>query len=307
MADERTQEHVDSELTEVETALAAKLAGDSGDPLPGDPPDAEELAAEKEASRRGWVPKELYKGDPGKWKPASRYLEDGARFNKNLQNELADLRAKYDQLEKTGQSFAKYHEEAMKRKDDELKEAINDTKRALREAIRNGDDDLADQLETRKDLLETEQKGVKDQVEEVKKESKVEVRPAMNPVVKDWIEDGNEWFDNDPELRQYAIDVGTEMRNAGETAQGRRMLDLVAQRVRDDFPRRFGKKKEMPNRQNDVETSSTGGGAGTGHTIHDLPAEDLALMKDFISKGWTTKEKFLKNYFSTEKKTHRTS
>ena len=299
---ERTQEEIAAELTEVESALVAKETGEEVIQSP----DPEILAIEKEAGRHGWVPKSMYKGDPAKWKPAQEYLDAGLRYNKNIKAELEDLKTKYAHLEKTGQAFAKYHEEAMARKDQELKDAIAETTRKLREAVRDGDDNLADTLEARKELLQEERANLKKQEAPVEPSAaNVQMPSEVNPVVKDWIEDGNEWFNTDPELRNYALEVGKQLRAQGEKAMGRKMLDLVAAQVREDFPRRF--KKQQTSRQSQVETSDTTGASGSAYSVHDLPAEDLALMKEFIAKGWTTKERFLKNYFEGGKKVHKTS
>jgi len=299
---ERTQEEISQELSEVDQALAAKESGE----LVQQTPDPEISAIEREAGRHGWVAKEFYKGDPAKWKPAQEYLDAGLRYNKNIKAELEDLKTKYAHLEKTGQAFAKYHEEAMARKDQELKDAITETTRKLREAVRDGDDNLADTLEARKELLQEERAALKKQEPATPAEpAAVQMPSEVNPVVKDWIEDGNEWFNTDPELRNYALEVGKQLRAQGEKAMGRKMLDLVAAQVREDFPRRF--KKQQTSRQSQVETSDTTGASGSAYSVHDLPAEDLALMKEFIAKGWTTKEKFLRNYFEGGKKTHKTS
>lgn len=301
MAGERTQEHVEAELAEVDAAIIGKEGGEVAAPQS---PDPEILAIEKEASRHGWVAKEYYKGDPAKWKPAQQYLDEGLRYNKNIKRELEELKGKYAHLEKTGQAFAKYHEEQMARKDQELKDAITETTRKLREAVRDGDDNLADTLEARKELLQEERAALKKQEPVEPTPAQIQEPQTIDPVVAAWIEDDNQWFEEDPQLREHALRVGREMRAAGETAQGRKMLDLVAQRVRDDFPRRF--KKQQTTRQSQVESSDNGGVGSVSYSIHDLPPEDLALMKEFIAKGWTTRDKFLKNYFETGKKVHKT-
>lgn len=298
---ERTEADVAAELAEVDTALAGKEEGGSD---VQQSPDPEVLAIEKEASRHGWVAKPYYKGDPDKWKPAQQYLDEGLRYNKNIKRELEDLKGKYAHLEKTGQAFAKYHEEQMARKDQDLKDAITETTRKLREAVRDGDDNLADTLEARKELLQEERANLKKQETETAPQQEIKSPQTVDPVVAEWIDDGNEWFRDDADLRDYALRVGKEMRAGGETAQGRKMLNLVAERVREDFPRRF--KKQQSTRQNQVETSEGSGVSSGSHTIHDLPAEDLALMKEFIAKGWTTKERFLSNYFKDGKKVHKT-
>lgn len=301
MAGERTQADVDAELADVDAAIVGK---ESGGENVIQSPDPEILAIEKEASRHGWVEKQYYKGDPAKWKPAQQYLDEGLRYNKNIKRELEELKGKYAHLEKTGQAFAKYHEEQMARKDQELKDAITETTRKLREAVRDGDDNLADTLEARKELLQEERAALKKQDPVAPSQPAEPQDVRLNPIVAEWIEDGNDWFNEHEDLRKYSFQVGQEMRNAGETAQGRKFLDLVAQRVRDDFPRRF--KTKQTARQSQVEISDSGGASGGSYSVHDLPAEDLALMKEFIQKGWTTKEKFLKNYFETGKKVHKT-
>lgn len=302
---DRTEAEIAAELAEVDSAIVAKESGETV-VTAADPAEAE---AEVEASRKGWVPKAHFKGDPTKWKPASIYLEAGRRFEKNTQRELQDLRTKYAELEKTGQAFAKYHEEAMARKDSEIAAAIKDAKARARQAVRDGDDDLAETLDERVELLQQERAGIKAQVKEVTKEEAATGASASESaqllVVREWTADGNEWFDSDPELRQYAIDVGQQLKASGETIFGRAFLDKVAERVRADFPRRFSKK--TVERRNDQVEGGASAGSTSGHTIHDLPATDLALMKEFIAKGWTTKEKFLKNYLSDAKKIHRTS
>ena len=298
MPDEVTP-NPENDLADIDAALATKLAGESVIPDPNIA-DTEEAAAEAEAGRKGWVSRDKYKGDPAKWKPASQYLEDGRRFEKNTKRELEELRAKYAELEKHGKAFAQFHEESMARKDQELKDAIADAKRQARQALREGDDDLADQLEERVELLQEERKGLK-KPEEPKP---APVNLDEDPVITEWVEDGNEWFRDNPKLRAYSIEVGKQLLANGETLRNRKFLDKVSAIMAEEFPRQFQKKTVTTPRADQV-SSADASGSPTGYSIHDLPAEDLMLMKEFIAKGWTTKEKFLKNYFSGEKKVHR--
>src|ERR1700756_3404810 len=173
MAGERTEADIAAELAEVDNAIIVK-EGDGEAVIHSSP---EELAAEQEAGRKGWVPKDKFRGDPAKWKPASEYLEAGRRFEKNTQRELAELRAKYADLEKTGQAFAKFHEEAMSRKDSEIAAAIKETKQRARQAVRDGNDDLAETLDERVELLQQERAGIKEQVKEVTREEQTIRQP----------------------------------------------------------------------------------------------------------------------------------
>lgn len=303
---ERTQEVIAAELAEIDGAITSKEVGDDV-VVQSDPAEVE---AEGEAGKRGWVPKALYKGDPAKWKPASQYLEDGRRYNNNLQKEIADLRGELSSLKKTGEAFAKYHEQVVAQKDSDLAAAISELRVKKSEATGNGEHALAVQLEDRIELLKEERQGLKEEAKEAKAASKSRAiredgTPTDDPVLVEWMDDGNEWFRNDPKLRAFAVEMGSELVRNGETLRGRKFLDKVAGLMAEEFPRQFAKKAPVT-RQTQVEANDQGGQGGGQYSVHDLPAEDLALMKDFIAKGWTTKERFLKNYFEPGKKSHRT-
>lgn len=298
---ERTQEHLDAELTEVDAAIRHQ---ETGDEVPRTPPA--ETAAEKEAGALGWVPKDKFKGDPAKWKPAEQYIGDGNRYRELLKGKVAHLEKQNAKFEELGKKFAQFHEESMARKDEEIKALIAENNRKYRAAIRDGDDDLAESLEQRRDLLLEEQRKNKTAPDTTPVPDTIKTPNSVDPLVKEWIEDGNEWFENDEQLRVHAITVGNEMRRNGVTLIGRDMLDAVAAQVQRDFPRRF---KKAPEAKSPNLTSSDGGRTGDGggeHSLLDLPAEDLSFMKEGIAKKWFTKESFLNNYFSGAKKTHST-
>jgi hypothetical protein len=300
---QRTAEDIEAELQ----LEADKRIVDDNDDFEDDlddpqSPSADQLAAETEASRKGWVPKDQYKGDPSKWVDAKTFNERGERFTKNLQRELELMKRKFAEFEGTKQAFVKFHEETIARKDQEIKDAIQALRVQRVEATASGDADLVVQIEDRIDVLKEQQKEVKKLPEEQKRE------PGPNPedpVLLEWIDDGNQWFHDDPKLRDYAIQVGEEMIKDGETARGRKFLDKVAARMAEDFPRKFTK-REPQRVTGGVESGSSAAGRGSaGKTERDLPPEDRALMRQFIEAGYTTKEKFLANYFSEGRRVHR--
>jgi hypothetical protein len=262
--------------------------------------------AETEAGRKGWVPRDQYKGDPAKWVEAKAFLERGERFTANLQKEVAALKDKVASFEGTQKAFIKFHEETVARKNQEIKDAISSLRVQRSAATREGDDELAVQIEDRIELLKDQQAELAKPPEQVKPDEPQvpEVKPknVTNPVLDEWIADGHKWFEEDPVLRNYAIVIGDTMMKNGETVRGRKFLDKVAEKMREDFPRKFRQQSEDPAapRVNAVE------GAGNqprvnsaAKTEKDLPEVDYQLMKQFIASGWTTKEKFLKSYFST--------
>lgn len=250
---------------------------------------------EDAAGHKGWVPKEQFKGDSSKWVDAKTFVERGEKFNVNLQKEVAALKSKIESFEGTKAAFAKFHAETVARKDAELSEAIKALRIERSAATRNGEDELAIELDDRIDGLRAQQKEVKQIAVEPQAQT-----PAEDPVLLEWIEDGNDWFKEDGKLRAYAIAMAQDMNKNGETLRGRKFLDKVTERMAEEFPRKFRSMTNSAGRSgSNVEGGSTATSSRTGgYSERDLPAEDLKLMKQFVAEGWTTRDAFLKSYFS---------
>src|ERR1700743_3022707 len=124
---ERTQEEIQAELDSsdepVRGAGGDQVIDDSGG---GDGDAGGKAAAELEAGKKGWVPKDKFKGPPEKWKPASQFLADGDKFQKSTQRELLELRQKVADFEGTKTQFAKFYEELLANKQKELDGAISE-------------------------------------------------------------------------------------------------------------------------------------------------------------------------------------
>lgn len=316
----RTQEEIDAELSTIVDPVEGEGDDDSEvlDPATGKSkakttPDDEAAdlvrATEKEATKKGWVPKDQYKGDPAKWVDARTFIDRGERFNQNLQRELAGMRKKLQEFEGTKKAFVKFHEETIAAKDKELAKAINDLRVARSEATADGDHEGAVALEDRIDLLRDERKKLKETPAEQQEEedgpdgSKAKGPNPTDPVLVEWIADGNEWFDDDPAMRAYAIAVGEGLiKGDPDQPRGRKFLDKVRAKMEEEFPRKFKAKTPAREKTDPAEGGGKGGNSGSGKyaggkTEADLPAEDRRLMRQYIAEGWTTKEKFLTSYW----------
>lgn len=261
-----------------------------------------------EATRKGWVPKEEFTGDPKRWVDAATFLDRGQKFNANLQREVQALKAKLEAFEGTKQQFIKFHEETLAAKQRDLDAAITALRVQKSEATASHEHEQAVALEDRIELLKDQRKVLTDEANAIKQPKTTEpvdkseaalARSKQNAAVQEWVEDGNDWFAKDKVLRDHAVEVTEEMLKDGETARGRALLDLVAARVKADFPRRFASKATVPE-GSAVESGNTRTAAKgkAGHSEADLPPADKAIMKDLIAGGYTTKEKFLESYFS---------
>lgn len=269
-------------------------------------PAATAPTPEASAALQGWVPRDQYVGDPSKWVDASTFIDRGKKFNHNLQREVAKLTAQVQSFEGTKEAFRKFHEDTLAAKDVELQEAISALRIQRSQAIRDGDDEGAIQMEDRIDLLKEQRKEVKAIPTQVPTAATATGPNPEDPVLLEWIEDGNKWFTEDPKLRDYAVSLGEELIKSNNHGgkKGRAFLDLVAERMAEEFPRRF-KPKTAPapgGKQSQVEggagASNTTAATGRAKSEADLPEEDRNLMKQFIKEGYVTKEAFLKSYFA---------
>lgn len=276
----------------------------SSDPL--------QIEQEKEASSKGWTPKWRYKGPEGSWKDAATFLRDGQNYNRTMKAELAAVRAELEQFKGTAKEFAEFQQRQIEDRNSQISALMTDLKRQQRQAIREGDDETADAIDSRLGILTDERAAANAAIEKAKqKPENVAPRVAedgttTDPVVTAWIADGNEWFRTNARMRAFAFQTANELIANGESARGRAFLDKLRSEMEEAFPRSFKDSTTNVNRGSGVETNS-GGSGGNRPRVEDLPREDLDLMETGIRQGWTTKEKFLSNYFSEGPRVHRTA
>ena len=268
------------------------------DDTPGDSSPAAPSDDEIEASHKGWVAKDDYSGDPAKWVDAKTFNQRGKLFNANLQREVAALTRRVAEFEGTKAQFKKFHEETIAKKDAEFADAIKSLRVQRSQATRDGEDEEAIALEDQIDLLKTQRTALKDVPAE---QSPPSTAPAPNPddpVLLEWIEDGNKWFHEDAKLRDYAVSIGNDLVASGVTTRGRAFLNMISDKMAEEFPRRFKAPVTGGTRYNAVEgNGQPSSRASGGKTEADLPPDDFKLMKQFIKEGWVTKDSFLKSYF----------
>lgn len=303
----RTSEQIEAELASIDTAARELLLEDAPEPQA----DPVKHDYEYEASRKGWKPESQYTGPEGKWVDAKTFVERGERFTKKLEGEIESLKQQVQSFEGTKAQFRKFFDDQMAKRDKEHTEAIQSLRLQRSQATRDGDDELVLQLEDRIEATKKQQQALKTEATEAATERTEGASAAAgnepNPVLDEFIADGNQWFKDDEVLTKHAIAVGKQFRANGEKAMGRKFLELVKEQVRADFPRRF---KELdaaagvPQRQSAAGNAGRPGNGGSdntgyqGKTARDLPAADLAIMRQFIKDGLYTEATFLKSYFT---------
>lgn len=285
----------------------------------GAPDDAAmQREQELEASRSGWVPKHKYKGPEEKWKDAATFLRDRENYKDTLRSELSRVKKELEDFKGTAKQFAEFQQRQIESRDSEIAGLIRELKTQHRAAIRDDDDTTADAIEERIEVLQEERGKVREQLEKAKQGTTQQSDPnangmgvdengnTQNPVILAWVADGNEWFQKSKPMRDYAFAIANEMIQGGETRRGKPFLDALSERMKEAFPKQLGEGRQDPTRRGSMAESGSSSNSSGGHTEADLPEADRQLMLTGIRQGWTTKEKFLTNYFSDGPRVHRT-
>jgi hypothetical protein len=256
-----------------------------GDGAVKEPEDSPEILAK--AEKMGWTPKDQFKGDPAKWRPASEFVERGENMLpivraqvKRQEREIADLKAGLREL-------GEYHNKTQQRA---YEQALADLKAQRAEAIKNGDGAAFDEVDDKIDDLK----------KDIAKNTTKKDDDGVDPAFQEWLS-RNAWA-NDPKLQAYGSAVADELRANGTKAIGVELLDLVTKEVKAKFPEKF----ENP-RRNAAAAVEGGSGPrrGGGKSYADLPADAKAACDRMARNGYSDRPKemaefkaqYVKHYF----------
>ena len=265
---------------------ATGAGGDSNDD------DNTQQQLEARARSMGWTPKDEFKGDPSKWRDAGEFVERGEREmpllraqNKRLEREVAELK-------QTTREFAEHLSKTEQRA---YERAVASLKQQRKDALAAGDGDAFDKADEQLEQLRQEATE-----KAAQRAGKKDDADGPDPVYTEW-ESRNPWL-KDSELSEYAEFAAQKLRTGGEKATGAEFLDLVAQKVKAQFPAKF----TNPRR----ETAQAVEGAaparrGGGKTYADMPAEARAACDRMAKNGFGGDEKamakfkadYVKQYF----------
>lgn len=251
-----------------------------------------------EAKEMGWVPKEEFRGNPDRWKPAQQFVEDGENIlpivraeNKRLKDKLdsveKDYATRFERLDKAAQVTIKA---AKAQFDREL--AALQTQRD--EAVKAGD--LQAFKATEKQITDHTANAPK--VEDFEEKPKAADAPANDDTVLAKWQDTNKWYGTDDTLTEAAIGISQRllMQNPNITMADnlRRTDEELAKR----FPLKFGK----PGANGHAPVDAGGepkAPARTGTLTAKLPSEALSMAKQAVKDGtYKSEEEWAKVYFS---------
>lgn len=236
--------------------------------------DAPQLtASEQDAMQSGWVPKEDFNGDVGKWVDADEYLRRGELFKKiEFQSrELKDVKRALVEMKKLHSSVREV----------EYQRAMDTLKSQKKSALEEGDADAVIAADERIALVREQQKSL--QAEPVD----IQETQDEHPTFVQWKAQNN-WYSSNGPMRAFADALGMEL--AGKGMRPDDVLKQVEKEVRSEFPNRFRNPNQA--RAGAVEGVTA---KGTSRGSFSLTGEETRVMKTLVRQGVMTEAEYIKD------------
>lgn len=228
-------------------------------------PTVEELAA-----KAGWVPKDQFRGDPEKWRPAHDYLLVGKETVSKLGRKLNDMESTMSRMTQVSESF--YQER--------LQEQEARLLAQRREAIEAGDVETVDTIDKQRDTLKQRYNGANGKPAELTQ-----------------FERENEWLGKDKRATSLAVTVCDENQHLPVAEQ----LRLAREEVHRRFPE-YAPKQVKEQAQVNQPDSRTSGKRSGKKGFNDLPPEAQKAARHFEDTHGIAKDEYAKRFFAKQEK-----
>lgn len=219
------------------------------------------------ASELGWVPKDDFKGDPEKWRPADEFIRAGRDIQKSQSSELKSIK---QEVERFGRVASDLMQDRVRERDEYWQ--AQHTK-----AVDEGDHAAANlAVQERQKLAQAQASGP----------------PAE---VNEWI-GRNSWFNTDVAAQLRAKEVSERLSKEGRSVS--EQLEAAERIVRKEFPEHFpAKAKDPPSTQTGQSRKAAPSNRVKGFA--DMPADSQKMAQDMVRRnpGLTT-EAIAKSYWA---------
>lgn len=250
--------------------------------------------SEAEARNLGWVSKDEFRGDPGKWRSAEEFLDRGKRIlpivlkdNERLQRNLNRVKDEIKELRDSTKQLVEFHTKGEERA---YERARREIQAEIESAAANADQGAVRRGMEKLDALNEERNKP-----EPRKETKTE-ETNIDPIIQDWISK-EDWFQRDRILNAYAVDIYGQLERDKPGVSKADLLAETKRRTVDKFPEKFGVNPARDNARAVAEPSGGTNKAKRGRGYDDLPADAKAACDKFVKTipGYK-KEQYLADY-----------
>jgi hypothetical protein len=257
-----------------------------------------------EAESQGWVPKERFRGNESDWVDADTFVKRGREIlpilRKNNENLIKDLQATKDQLKEfreAAEEFKKFQRESYERKAQEYESRIQEIKESRAQAISDGDGQKVNALDDALDQAKENFKEAKQAVKDVVSAKEPEPTPeAIDPGLQAWL-DRNSWFGQDKRLTGIVNGIGESLRLEFPLLKGQAFLDKLDEVLAEEFPNKFGGKKQSPSSRVESGSGRAGrSGSSNAQSYDNLPPEAKSACDRFVKQKLMTREQYVADF-----------
>ena len=257
-----------------------------------------------EAESQGWVPKERFRGNESDWVDADTFVKRGREIlpilRKNNENLVKDLQATKDELRQfreAAEEFKKFQRESYERKAQEYESRIQEIKESRAQAISDGDGQKVNALDDALDQAKENFKEAKQSVKDVVSAKDPEPTPeAIDPGLQAWL-DRNSWFGQDKRLTGMVNGIGESLRLEFPLLKGQAFLDKLDEVLAEEFPSKFGGKKQSPSSRVESGSGRAGRSGGSNAQSYDnLPPEAKSACDRFVKQKLMTREQYVADF-----------
>lgn len=223
---------------------------------------------EEIAGRMGWVPKDKFRGDEGKWKPADQFIIDGKDIQERQSRELRSIRETLDTVKATNATILA----------EKLREQHEQLASRYAAAVEKGDPDEAWDAANQIQRLQA---------------AAAAPRAAPAPETQAWVQKNGRVM-SDPLAQRRALEVCDAYARAGQSVA--EQLSNTEAVMRREYPHLFDKPAPSVAAPSSRSTAST---AKTGKTAADLPKEARAMADELVESGHIPNaDAYAKHYFA---------
>lgn len=235
-----------------------------------EPADETPEAVIELARKAGWTPKEEFKGNPDKWKPAEDYLLFGKDNARSMSREMRGLRDQLDRLSRTSATIM----------EDRLAAQEAHWKAIHAKAVKDDDLELAEQAMSKRI--------------EISQAKAAQPTNETPPETADFIERHKSWFGVDPLATAHAESIAEQLARKGHPPAVQ--LREAERAVRKQFPELFPQGKPAPGVA--APRGRTAGTTPRAKGYADMPPESRAMADDYQRRHGVDKEAFAKSYWA---------
>lgn len=230
---------------------------------------------ETKAADGGWRPEEEYEGDPDSWVDAKTFNMRGELMDR-IKKQTSQLRGQEKKMEKLEVAVQSLAEQNKKVGEVAYKKAMTDLKDLKKNAHEMSDYEQVVEIDEKISELKDSQK-----------EPDVVDQPEPNAEIISWM-DSNDWYKSDTVLRGAADAIADELYNQNKNLPVSDILDMVTDRMKEEFPNKFGKTQRKSTQRTVIEPGEASTKAKTSrkkYTSRSLNPQQREIGNTFVEAG----------------------